>query len=133
MPEPAFTLSPAADAAPFYSGSPAESRCIGHLRMDFGSGDEFWTTWHPHAAHAYNDAAFKAELNDLMNMLRQSLFRDRARMARYIADHPAPPLEAGRHTCGYSVRTKRYEYFIRCMPEPGDYNAYVYCYLREKS
>lgn len=131
MSEPAFIISPSADASLFYSGSSAEARCIGHLRIDFGCGREFWTSWYPHAAHAHNGAAFKAELNDLMNTLRQTLFRDRAHMYSHIAEHPAPPLEPGRRAHGYIVRTERYEYFIRCMPEPGDYNAYVYCYLKE--
>lgn len=45
MSQPVFTLEPSLDEAMFYSDSPAEPRCIGHLRMDFGSGQEFWTSW----------------------------------------------------------------------------------------
>lgn len=131
MAQPAFALEPSLDAAMFYSGSPAEPRCIGHLRVDFGSGHEFWTAWQPHAAHAPNDAVFKTELDALVNVLRKSLFKSRAHMYKYIADHPVPPLAAVCRAYGYSVHTSICDYYIRCMPEPGDYNAYVYCYLKE--
>ena len=131
MSQPVFTLEPSLDAAMFYSDSPAEPHCIGHLRMDFGSGQEFWTCWWPHAAHAHNDDVFKAELDALIQALSKDIFKDRAHMCKYIADHPVPPLEEGSRTYGYCVHTEKYAYFIRCMPEPGDYNAYIYCYLEE--
>ena len=51
MSQPVFTLEPSLDEAMFYSGSPAEPRCIGHLRMDFGSGQE-WRNPHSHLRSA---------------------------------------------------------------------------------
>lgn len=68
---------------------------------------------------------------NLILALSKDLFKDRAHMCRYIAEHPVPPLEADRRAYGYIVCTEKYEYCIRCMPEPGDYNAYIYCYLEE--
>ena len=67
----------------------------------------------------------------MIQVLSKDLFKDRAHMCRYIADHPVPPLEADRRAYGYIVCTEKYAYFIRCLPEPGDYNAYIYCYLEE--
>ena len=131
MSQPVFTLEPSLDAAMFYSGSPAEPRCIGHLRMDFGSGQKFWTSWWPHAAHAHIDDVFKTELDALIKALRKDLFKNRAHMCKYIADHAVPPLEEKPRTYGYCVHTEKYAYSIRCLPEPGDYNAYIYCYLEE--
>ena len=131
MSQPVFTLEPSLDAAMFYSGSPAEPHCIGHLRMDLWSGQEFWTSWWPHSAHAHNDDVFKTELDALIKALRKALFKDRAHMRRYIADHAVPPLEKDPRTYGYCAHTEKYAYFIRCLPEPGDYNAYIYCYLEE--
>lgn len=129
-----FNLIPCTDSLYFYSNQPTsaiEQRCIGHLRMDFGDGEEFWTTWWPHTADAHNDEAFRAEFGKLAQQLRKNLFKSRRHMYKYLADHPVTPLE---NTCpysyGYCVHTKRYSYFIRCMPERGDYNAYVYCYLK---
>lgn len=131
MSQPVFSLEPSLDAAMFYSGSPAEPRCIGHLRMDFGSGQEFWTSWWPHAAHAHNNDVFKTELDALIKALRKDLFKDRAHMYKYIADYAVPPLVESPRTYGYCVHTEKHAYFIRCLPEPGDYNAYIYCYLEE--
>ena len=127
-----FTLLPNGDEALFYSGSESESRCIGHLRIDLGGGDEFWSSWQPHAADGCNDdETFKRELDGLAGQLRKSLFKSRARMYKYIAEHPALLLEDGSlRYYGYSVRTNRYEYYIRCTPECGNY-SYIYCYLRE--
>ena len=127
-----FTLLPNGDEALFYSGSESDSRCIGHLRIDLGGGDEFWSSWQPHAADGCNDdETFKRELDGLAGQLRKSLFKSRARMYKYIAEHPALLLEDGSpRYYGYSVRTNRYEYYIRCTPERGNY-SYIYCYLRE--
>ena len=41
-------------------------------------------------------------------------------------------LESGVITSrGYMVTTEQYEYYIRCQPQPGDYNFYIYAYVRE--
>ena len=32
---------------------------------------------------------------------------------------------------GYIVVTEQYEYYIRCSPQPGEYNFYIYAYARE--
>ena len=44
--------------------------CIGHLRGDFGSGKEFWTTWFPHTCHELNDEHFKTIFDAVINELR---------------------------------------------------------------
>lgn len=127
-----FTLLPGDDPDLFFSDSIQEEKCIGHLRIDFGGGYEFWPTWWPHTAQKYNDSTFRIELNELIDRLRKNLFKNRACMYKYIADHPVAPLEDGFiRTYGYCIHTERYSYFIRCMPDPGNYNAYVYCYVRE--
>ena len=126
-----FTLLPSGNEALFYSGSESENRCVGHLRIDLGGGDEFWSSWQPHAADGCNDETFKRELDGLVSQLRRNLFKSRAHIYKYIAEHPTMPLEGGSlRYYGYSVRTNRYEYFIRCTPERGNY-SYIYCYLRE--
>jgi hypothetical protein len=33
---------------------------------------------------------------------------------------------------GFRVDTGRHRYYIRCFPQGGDYNFYVYCYINEK-
>ena len=113
-----------------YSGSTAESLCIGHLRGDFGrNGHEFWTSWWPHASHGHNRESFKSELDALINLLRGSLLSSQEGMRAYIRQHPSLPLE--HEACGYLAETADHRFYIRCSPVPGDYNFYIYCYLKE--
>ena len=117
----------------FYSDGPAENRCIGHLRGDFGkSGDEFWHSWFPHAADARNDEPFKNELKALVDFLRKSFLKSRVFMQKYLREHDSLMLESGIFVSrGYMVVTEQYEYYIRCSPQPGEYNFYIYAYVRE--
>ena len=117
----------------YYSDSEAEARCIGHLRGDFGSGGtEFWTTWFPHAATDRNDKAFQDEFSSLVKTLRRNLLKNRVFMQKYLREHDSLMLESGVITSrGYMVTTEQYEYYIRCQPQPGDYNFYIYAYVRK--
>lgn len=119
----------------FYSDSDAENRCIGHLRGDFGSGGaEFWTNWFPHTAADHNDKPFQDEFSSLVKTLRRNLLKSRPYMSKYIREHHSLMLESGIITSrGYTVTTESYEYYIRCQPQPGDYNFYIYAYVREGS
>ena len=120
-------------AALYYSGSEAEARCIGHLRGDFGSGGtEFWTNWFPHVAAHRSDEAFRDEFSSLCNTLRRNLLKNRVFMQKYLREHDSLMLESGIFMSrGYMVVTEHFEYYIRCQPQPGDYNFYVYAYVRE--
>lgn len=137
MPANEFNLIPCTDVPYFFFHEPdstIEQRCIGHLRMDFGDGEEFWATWWPHTADAYHDEVFSVEFEQLVQQLRRNLFKSRRHMYKYLADHPTPPLEGDfLRSYGYRVRTAQFDYFIRCMPEKGNYNAYIYCYLPEEN
>ena len=117
----------------YYSDNDQESRCLGHLRCDFSrDGDEFWTTFFPHDSIPNDGGAFRDELNALVNTLRNNLLRSRSHMRRYIQQHPSLLLVSGAVSVyGYQVTTEQYEYCIRCTPQPGYYDAYVYIYLRE--
>lgn len=120
-------------SAMFYSDGPAEDRCIGHLRGDFGSGGtEFWTTWFPHAAADRNDKTFQDEFSSLVKVLRRNVLKNRILMAKYLREHDSLMLESGIiMSRGLMVTTEQYEYYIRCSPQPGDYNFYIYAYVRE--
>ena len=45
--------------------------CVGHLRGDFGSGKQFFTTWWPHQNDELNTPAFKADIDRAVNWLRE--------------------------------------------------------------
>lgn len=60
--------------------------CVGHLRGDFGSGKQFYTTWWPHQHDALNTPEFKADIDRTVNWLREqpdSPLRDFDSMNRY--------------------------------------------------
>ena len=54
----------------FFSTATEEQACVGHLRGDFGSGTEFWTTWWDHHEEL-KDQPFRDELDAVVNALRK--------------------------------------------------------------
>ena len=125
-----FEILPGNSEELFYSNSPREQEYIGHLRADFGSGKEFFSSWWSHGGNAPNDPAFRKELNALLKELRKDILKDRAHMRRYMSEQPGLLLERNPMTQGYRIITDKYEYFLRCAPSPGCYDAYLYCYLK---
>ena len=111
----------------FYSDcEPAlRNACVGHLRMDFGSGNEFYSSWFE-SRENLNDSAFKAELNEVVNELRKDgLLKNRREMQRFCDAHQSLNLD---ESCGFSVETDSHLFLLRCRPERGNYDCYCYCY-----
>ena len=111
----------------FYSDcEPAlRNACVGHLRMDFGSGNEFYSSWFE-SREDLNDSAFKAELNEVVNELRRDgLLKNRREMKRFCDAHQSLNLD---ESCGFSVETDSHLFLLRCRPERGNYDCYCYCY-----
>nr|WP_302656439.1 LPD28 domain-containing protein [uncultured Agathobaculum sp.] len=122
-----FTRSEAQDRA---------AGCIGHLRGDFGSGKQFYTTWWPHQNDALNTLEFKADIDRTVNWLREqpdSPFRDLDTMKRCCDryERSCTIKQAALPSCGFMVKTKQYVYMLRCTPVKGDYQFYIYCYQRK--
>lgn len=114
----------------FYSGCEHALRnaCIGHVRMDFGSGSEFWTTWWGNREDM-NDGDFKAELNDVVNSLRKDgLLKNRSEMQRACGKNSSLALGEAR---GFSVETDKNLFLLRCQPGQG-YDCYLYCYNKQE-
>lgn len=114
----------------FYSDcEPAlRNACIGHVRMDFGSGNEFWTTWWGNREDM-NDGNFKAELNDLVNSLRKDgLLKNRSEMYRACGNYSSLALGEAH---GFSVETDKNIFLFRCQPGQG-YDCYLYCYNKQE-
>ena len=111
----------------FYSDCEPALRdaCVGHLRMDFGSGNEFYSSWFG-SREDLNDSAFKAELNEVVNELRKDgLLKNRREMQRFCDAHQSLNLD---ESCGFSVETDSHLFLLRCRPERGNYDCYCYCY-----
>lgn len=114
----------------FYSDcEPAlRNACIGYVRMDFGSGCEFWTTWWGNREDM-NDGNFKAELNDVVNSLRKDgLLKNRSEMQRACGNNSSLALGEAH---GFSVETDKNIFLLRCQPGQG-YDCYLYCYNKQE-
>lgn len=130
-----FILRPTIDDKElFYSQGEEQDRlsgCVGHLRLDFGRDDmEFWHTWHPHNENRLNTEEFKAELDEVVNELReQGPLKSRANMAYFCIDKGAMPLDGKEYPqYGFTTESENYKYCLRCNPQNGDYNGYLYIY-----
>lgn len=107
----------------------AERGCVGYLRGDFGrSGTEFWTSWFDHSPKLNNEK-FRQELQTIVDGLRNEggLLSNFASMRKGCSYDGA----IGNGHYGYRAETSQYEYCLRCIPQRGDYNFYLYCYDKE--
>ena len=110
-----------------------QTGCIGHLRGDFGSGQQFYTTWEDHRAQ-YKTDEFKAEFDEVVNALRAEggcgLFVSRNSMSKFCHEHPEAGFEGNYCTeYGFKLKTMQHTYMLRCNLHPGDYNFYLYAYI----
>ena len=120
------------EAGLFYTPHPEEDKrlgTVGHVRMDFGrSGNEFWHTWWPRGPEELNSPAFKLELQEVVDTLRESVLKNRFAMERFCYEHGEKISGGWVQNYGYIVETEHYRYCLRCNPSPGDYNCYCTAY-----
>ncbi|MDD3778441.1 MAG: hypothetical protein PHU76_01785 [Synergistaceae bacterium] len=133
-----YKLRPASEseAGLFYAATPEKDEalgCIGNVRMDFGRGKEFWTTWWPRGKESLNSPEFKEELGEVVDAMRKTVLKDLDAMSRYCNNHGGAISGGYRQNYGYIVDTDHYRYCLRCNPQPGDYQAYLTCFdMREQ-
>lgn len=134
MMEPKITSMTPADRLYAYNQSnqlEGQTGCIGHLRGDFGSGQEFYTSWFDHRSE-YKTDEFKSELDEVVNALREKdgLFFSRGSMTKFCYQNPEAEFE-GNYCAeyGFKVQTPQHTYMLRCNPNYGDYNFYLYAYV----
>ena len=125
------------EAALFYALPPEKDEelgAIGHVRIDFGSSrTEFHHTWWPRGHQELNTQEFRDELGLVVDDLRKGVLKSLGAMEGYcwanggkIADGPCC------QNYGYVLETERYIYRLRCNPAPGDYQAYLSCFVNQK-
>ena len=131
---PAFRVRPAQpeEAGAFFAQLPeqdAQMGAIGCVRMDFGgNGKEFWHTWHPRGREELNSPEFKAELQRVVDTLRETVLKDLSSMQRFCNENGGDIPGGWSQNYGYVVETENYEYCLRCNPVKGDYQAYLSCF-----
>ena len=109
----------------------AQTGCIGHLRGDFGAGQEFFSSWFDHRGE-YKTDEFKAEFDEVVNSLREKdgLLFSRNSMTRYCQQRPEAEMVGNYCTeYGFKLKTDHHTYMLRCNPNYGDYNFYLYAYV----
>lgn len=115
----------------------AASGCIGHLRGDMGSeGNGFYTTWFDHKDDLKTQD-FKDELDTVVNALRfdaayGGVLSSRGKLAAYCRAHPDSAMGTISREYGFRADTDKYTYMLRLTPNWGEYNFYIYCYVREQ-
>lgn len=136
-----FTIRPMTRAERLYCYSEsaqlmAQTGCIGHLRGDMGrDGNEFYTTWDDHSP-GLKIQAFKDEFDAIVNALRYDpayggVLSSRGKLGAYCYNQPDSLISPGGHEYGFRADTDGYTYMLRLNPNRGEYNLYIYCYVRE--
>ena len=115
----------------------AQTGSIGHLRGDFGkSGCEFFCTWEDHIK-SYRLDTFGDEFDRFINALRFDTVNDRPFAGRnalrlYCKAHPESGFKGNySEEYGFRVDKGQYSFLLRCNPMVGDYNFYVFCYIKK--
>ncbi len=108
--------------------------CIGHLRADFGSGEQFFSSWDDHRGDLKSED-FKRELDEVINALRKDdkyggILKNRGSLFSVCWKAPESSFGNGREY-GFRADTPHYAYLLRLNPNKGEYNLYCYCYLRQ--
>lgn len=120
----------------FPQSSQISGQCgsIGRLRGDFDStGGMFYTSWDEHRA-SLATSDFKAELDTVVNALRQDdgfghILKNRDAMQAYCRTQPDSVLAANlADGYGFRIDTMDTAYLLRCKPASGEYDFYLYAY-----
>ena len=128
-------ITEAEDKYTFRQSSQISGQCglIGHLRADMDTdGNGFFSSWTDYRADLKTDE-FKAELDEVINSLREEgdLLHSRSDLAKYCHSTPQSKMQAEQDYYGVRVDTEKYAYLLRLNPNKGEYNLYCYCYRRD--
>ena len=106
---------------------------IGHLRADMDTdGNGFFSSWFDFREELKTDE-FKAELDEVINSLREEgdILHNRKALAKYCYSTPQSKMQEEPGYYGVRVDTEKYAYLLRLNPDKGEYNLYCYCYRRD--
>ena len=118
----------------FYTSEREQERgCIGHLRFDFGHGEEFYTTFWPHPENEVNSPGFSEELDDVINYLRKkgNPLSNLREAGRLCWTNEGSRLSDNDPYYGFMVETEDFLYMVRLSSSRGWY-SYVYCFDKKK-
>ena len=107
--------------------------CILHMRADFDTnGDGFFNSWFEHIP-SFQGEDFPVEVDAIVDELRDlGPLRSRNAMYYWNGTHPDARISQTENVCGFTFDTENYSYYLRCKPMRGDYDAYLYCYNKQR-
>ena len=119
----------------FYTSTPAEPFCLGHIRIDFGkAGDEYWAKFFE---HKYFDRLYNPELlteinTELRRLYDLGMTRHLQGMSAFCRSNPEAVIgtlyDGWTKEYGFHTETEHLSFYIRCRPIRDDYQAYIYIY-----
>lgn len=131
----AMRTAPESEVNMFYARTKTEYESegyIGYLRIDFGSsGTEFWHTWHPFN-DGLNNECFKQDFYPMVDLLREGPLHSMSEMCKFI-DKNGGRLQDSCNHFGYIIESDHYRYFAKFIPCKGDYNGYVFAYVKSNT
>lgn len=115
----------------------AQTGCIGHLRGDMDSdGEAFYSSWDNHTK-SLKTKEFKEEFDEVINTLRnddafEGMLHSRTSLAKFCHKNKDAEFD-GSYTkeYGFRIDTEKYSYLMRLNPNKGDYNFYIYAYVKD--
>ena len=102
--------------------------CIGHLRGYLDNSGCFIHSWTDHNADIKTQE-FKDEFEKLVNSLRKGHLKNSKNLIKYCYGGDAVNVDS-MGSVGYRIDSENYTYYIRLNPHRGEYNVYIYCYMR---
>ena len=114
-----------------------QAGCLGHLRAYLDAhGSAFYSCWEDHDPELKTDR-FTEEFNAVVDMLRFDerfghALKNCGTLAAYCYSHPDSSFGPDSHDFGFRVDTRDYAYMLRLTPRKGEYNVYIYSYLRDR-
>lgn len=113
-----------------YSPDGHNPKLIGHLRGDFGDGQNFYHSWFDYQP-ALNTSEFKADFQKAVETFRKTILKDIYTMSRHCYKYPNAQIEGSNDARCFKANSEQYQYFLRATPRKGEYNFYIYCYAKE--
>lgn len=133
-PEAPYILQVARSEEQYLSYSPSSGehnpKLIGHMRGDFGSGQEFYHSWVDYQP-AFNTPEFKADFQKAVDTFRKTVLKDIYTMSRFCNQYRKALIENSNNAHCFKANSEKYQYFLRATPRKGEYNFYIHCYLKE--
>lgn len=107
------------------------SSCIGHLRGYFDSDNRLYTTWEDNNA-ALKTQAFHNEFNDFMDKMRKPNMplNSLGNMCRFCLRYAPEMPKQDNGVFIFHAESDDYDYFLRMTPDRGQYNLYIYAYVK---